>query len=157
MMMKEFQTAKMDSMTKILSFIFGGICVGAIVMLLYFRKSGEPYMWITMVILSAALVSSYLMIPKIFLNDEIINIKNIFVNIKIPVADIHTIEKYERIGFNIRTFGVGGLFGYFGYFNGNDVWYVTNIRKKIRITMKSGKIYMISPENPEEFISEIQK
>lgn len=155
--MREFQTAKMDSLTKIFSFIFGGICVGAIIMLLFFRKSGEPFMWITIVILFAALVSSYLMIPRIFVNKEIISIKTTFVNIKIPVADIQTIEKYERIGFNIRTFGVGGLFGYFGYFNGNDVWYVTNIRKKVKISMKSRKIYMISPENPDEFINEIKK
>ncbi|MBU4538014.1 MAG: PH domain-containing protein [Weeksellaceae bacterium] len=147
----------MDSLTKIFSFIFGGICVGAIIMLLFFRKSGEPFMWITIVILFAALVSSYLMIPRIFVNKEIISIKTTFVNIKIPVADIQTIEKYERIGFNIRTFGVGGLFGYFGYFNGNDVWYVTNIRKKVKISMKSRKIYMISPENPDEFINEIKK
>lgn len=155
--MKAFQTASMDSLTRILSFVFGGICVGEILKLLFFRKSEETFMWVTIAILFAALLSSYLMIPKIFVDKEIISIKNTFVNIKIPVADIHTVEKYEKIGFNIRTFGVGGLFGYFGYFNGNDVWYVTNIRKKIKIIMKSGKIYMISPENPDEFISEIQK
>lgn len=58
--------------------------------------------------------------------------------------------------FNIRTFGVGGLFGYFGYFNGNDVWYVTNVDKKIQIKMKSGKTYMISPENTEDLLRQLE-
>ena len=73
-------------------------------------------------------------------------------NIKIPFQDIQNIEACPNIGLNIRTLGVGGVFGHFGYYNGNDVWYVTNIHNKVKITMKSGKIYMISPENPEEFI-----
>ena len=80
-----------------------------------------------------------------------------FVNIKIPVENIEKIERFEKIGFNFRTFGVGGLFGYFGYFNSNDVWYVTNIKKKVKITMKSGKIYMISPENPDDFLNTISQ
>ena len=97
-----------------------------------------------------------MMIPQLFLNDKTIVIKNNFVNIKIPFDDINTIEENPKIGLNIRTMGVGGLFGHFGYFNGNDVWYVTNIHNKVKITMKSGKIYMISPENPEEFIKKVK-
>ena len=74
-------------------------------------------------------------------------------NIKIPFGDINTIEKNPKIGLNIRTMGVGGVFGHFGIFNGNDVWYVTNIHNKSKNNeTKTGKIYMISPENPEEFI-----
>ena len=92
------------------------------------------------------------MIPQLFLNDKTIVIKNNFVNIKIPFDDINTIEENPKIGLNIRTMGVGGLFGHFGYFNGNDVWYVTNIHNKVKIETKTGKVYMISPENPEEFI-----
>lgn len=95
------------------------------------------------------------MIPKISANEEKIEVKNKFVDFYIPINSIEKIEKIEKLGLNLRTFGIGGVFGHFGYFNGNDVWYVTNSYKKVKITMKSGKIYMISPENPEEFIQYI--
>ena len=81
---------------------------------------------------------------------------NIGASVKYVNKKIIEISKYEKIGFNFRTFGVGGLFGYFGYFNGNDVWYVTNIKKKIKISL-TGKVYMISPENPECFLEETKK
>lgn len=121
-------------------------------------KLGAPRVSLFMVslIMALAFITSYMMIPQLFLNDKTIVIKNNFVNIKIPFDDINTIEENPKIGLNIRTMGVGGLFGHFGYFNGNDVWYVTNINNKVKITMKSGKIYMISPENPEEFIKKVK-
>lgn len=121
-------------------------------------KLGAPRVSLFMVslIMALAFITSYMMIPQLFLNDKTIVIKNNFVNIKIPFDDINTIEENPKIGLNIRTMGVGGLFGHFGYFNGNDVWYVTNINNKVKITRKSGKIYMISPENPEEFIKKVK-
>ena len=107
------------------------------------------------IILSGAFIFAFFMIPKINLSENAIHVKNAFVNFKISIQDIGQIEKVEKLGLNIRTFGAGGVFGYFGYFNGNDVWYVTNIYKKVKITMKSGKIYMLSPENTEDFIQQI--
>jgi hypothetical protein len=52
---------------------------------------------------------------------------------------------------------VGGLFGYFGYFNGKEVWYVTNTHKKVKIVLESGKVYMISPENTDDFVQEVEQ
>lgn len=147
----------MDRSTIILSLLVGAIAVGSIAMLLFAHPDGDRWIiLLTVVILLGAVVSSYLMIPKLSVDAETISITNNFVKIRIPVAEIEKVERFNRIGFNIRTFGVGGLFGYFGYFNGNDVWYVTNIKKKVKITMKSGKIYMISPENPDQFIDELK-
>lgn len=148
--MKNF-TSKMDKKTGLMTTSFVVFAV-AVPFVMY--KLGAPRVSLFMVslIMALAFITSYMMIPQLFLNDKTIVIKNNFVNIKIPFDDINTIEENPKIGLNIRTMGVGGLFGHFGYFNGNDVWYVTNINNKVKITMKSGKIYMISPENPEEFI-----
>lgn len=117
-------------------------------------KLGAPRVSLFMVslIMALAFITSYMMIPQLFLNDKTIVIKNNFVNIKIPFQDIQNIEACPNIGLNIRTLGVGGVFGHFGYYNGNDVWYVTNVYHKVKIETKTGKVYMISPENPEEFI-----
>jgi hypothetical protein len=61
--------------------------------------------------MALAFITSYMMIPQLFLNDKTIVIKNNFVNIKIPFDDINTIEENPKIGLNIRTMGVGGLLG----------------------------------------------
>ena len=152
--MKNF-TSKMDKKTGLMTTSFVVFAV-AVPFVMY--KLGAPRVSLFMVslIMALAFITSYMMIPQLFLNDKTIVIKSNFVNIKIPFGDINTIEENPKIGLNIRTMGVGGLFGHFGYFNGNDVWYVTNIHNKVKITMKSGKIYMISPENPEEFIKKVK-
>ncbi|MBF8456209.1 hypothetical protein IV494_03350 [Kaistella sp. G5-32] len=112
----------------------------------------------SLVIMYGVVLISYAFVPKkILITDSQILIKNLYGTITIDLNEIYSISKVEKTGFNLRTFGVGGLFGYFGYFNGKDVWYVTNIHKKIKITLKSGKVYMLSPENPDDFSNEIQK
>ena len=148
--MKNF-TSKMDKKTGLMTTSFVVFAV-AVPFVMY--KLGAPRVSLFMVslIMALAFITSYMMIPQLFLNDKTIVIKNNFVNIKIPFGDINTIEENPKIGLNIRTMGVGGLFGHFGYFNGNDVWYVTNVYHKVKIETKTGKVYMISPENPEEFI-----
>lgn len=158
-MMREFSTASMDLQTKIFTLIFGGISLVFPFLIFFVFKDAEMPLIakiIVSTVLLTALVSSYLLIPKISLGNGNIYIKNYFVTIKIPIQELVGIKLYERVGMNFRTFGVGGVFGYFGYFNGNDVWYVTNIHKKIKI-QTSKKLYMISPENPEEFLKEVQE
>lgn len=148
--MKNF-TSKMDKKTGLMTTSFVVFAV-AVPFVMY--KLGAPRVSLFMVslIMALAFITSYMMIPQLFLNDKTIVIKNNFVNIKIPFQDIQNIEACPNIGLNIRTLGVGGIFGHFGYYNGNDVWYVTNVYHKVKIETKTGKVYMISPENPEEFI-----
>lgn len=146
----------MDSATVLYTLIFSGIIIGAITFMLFFPNSVDPtFKYVISGIMLAALVSAYLMIPKFFIANRTIYIKNFFVTIKVPATEIAGIERFEKVGFNIRTFGVSGLFGYFGYFNGNDVWYVTNIKKKIKIILKGGKIIMISPEDSTAFLTAV--
>jgi len=156
--MKAFPTAKMDQQTRIFTILFGLICLVVMGYCGYEILTEKEFVLLfPLAIVVVALVSSYLMIPKISVDaQKNILIKNSFVNFIIKREEIANVERITGKKFNIRTFGVGGLFGYFGYFNGNDVWYVTNVDKKIQITMKSGKTYMISPENTEDFISELE-
>ena len=152
--MKNF-TSKMDKKTGLMTTSFVVFAV-AVPFVMY--KLGAPRVSLFMVslIMALAFITSYMMIPQLFLNDKTIVIKNNFVNIKIPFQDIQNIEACPNIGLNIRTLGVGGVFGHFGYYNGNDVWYVTNVYRKVKIETKTGKVYMISPENPEEFIKKVK-
>lgn len=152
--MKEFVNAKMDKWTLFYTILYIFFSIGMVIYMFETEESKFPIILVGS-ILSGAFIFTYFMIPKISLNENAIHVKNAFVNFKISIQDIGQIEKVEKLGLNIRTFGAGGVFGYFGYFNGNDVWYVTNIYKKVKITMKSGKVYMLSPENTEDFIQQI--
>ena len=153
--MKNF-TAKPDKWTKFYTYFFIVFSI-ALVCFIYLAHVPKAVIIITLAILFLAFLVSYLMIPKILIEDKNIVIKNIFTSIILSPSEIKTIEKHPKISMNVRTFGVGGIFGFFGYFNWGEVWYVTNIYKKIKITTQKNKVYMISVENPSEFLEEINK
>ncbi len=125
----------------------------------FFFEPPKPFISITsFVLMYGAIFIAYGMVPKrIAVSINQILVKNMFGSVLIDIAAIESFGKIQKIGLNLRTFGVGDLFGYFGYFNGGDVWYVTNTHKKVKIKLKSGKTYMISPENPDAFVEEVQK
>ena len=54
----------------------------------------------------------------------------------------------------VRTYGVSGLFGYFGRFYtkhlGHHSMYATDRHKSVVI--RTNKTYVISPDNPHQFI-----
>jgi len=156
--MKEFKTAEMDGRTKMLTIILLVLLPLLAISSFFIRPQKLSISVLLTVVFIAVIFISYAFVPKrIALSSEQILIQNLFGAVVINLNEIKSIKILEKTGFNLRTFGVGGLFGYFGYFNGRDVWYVTNIYKKVKITLKSGKIYMLSPENPEMFEAEIRK
>ena len=152
MNMKEFSTAKMDGRTKTTTIIVLLFLIVFPIASLFFIPPKPAVSIPSFILLYGVIFISYGFIPKrIAVSDDQILIKNLFGSVIININEIETIDKIEKTGLNLRTFGVGGVFGYFGYFNGRDVWYVTNIHKRVKITVDSGKIYMISPENPADF------
>ena len=156
--MQEFKTAKMDGRTRLLTVILLILLPVLAISSFFFEPQKLAVSIFLSLLFIAVIFISYAFVPKrIALSAEQILIQNLYGTVVIHLNEIKSVERLEKVGFNFRTFGVGGLFGYFGYFNGRDVWYVTNIYKKIKITLHSGKIYMLSPENPELFIDEIRK
>lgn len=74
-------------------------------------------------------------------------------NIVIPFREIAvstTLEERQMKG-TIRTFGVGGFFGYFGKFRvpglGSTTLYTTQMRNFIHIGLKNGKNIIITPDD----------
>lgn len=73
------------------------------------------------------------------------------VNIKISdIKQVRTLADNETQG-TIRTFGVGGLFGYFGKFHipgvGNSTFYATQRKNKILIVTNNDKKIIITPDD----------
>ncbi len=66
------------------------------------------------------------------------------------IAEIRLLEKEELRGI-IRTFGVGGLFGYFGRFRSGKLgvmnFYTTQGNNKTLIVLKNGEKVVITPDD----------
>lgn len=78
-------------------------------------------------------------------------------NVVIPKSAIQKAELLTAadMKWSIRTFGVGGLFGYFGKFTntkiGNMTWYATQ-RKNYVLIVTGGSRLILTPDNAEAFL-----
>lgn len=91
-----------------------------------------------------------------------LQIKRPLGKIIIKKEDIKSVDVLQefQIGGAIRTFGVGGLFGYYGkYFNqafGSMNWYMTRSDKPVLITTQKAKI-LVSPDETDRFAETLRK
>jgi len=91
--------------------------------------------------------------------DELI-IRRPIKSVRINRSDIESLELKDKSALTgtIRTFGVGGLFGWYGKFAnsqlGDMTWYVTRRDKLVLIIKKDGKKIMISPDEAEGLLEE---
>ncbi|GIV34245.1 MAG: hypothetical protein KatS3mg031_1780 [Chitinophagales bacterium] len=110
----------------------------------------------------AILVGSWLFAPQSYVlaeNELVIN--RPVRKVHIPLSNIIQIRKlHDREGkWPIRTFGVGGLFGYFGKYYlpsiGHATFYATQRKNKILIITNQNKKIIITPDDSslEEKIS----
>ncbi len=79
-------------------------------------------------------------------------------NVIIPKSTIASVQILDKeFPFSIRTFGVDGLFGYFGTFynrvNGKMTCYITNRHHGVLITTDYGRKFVISPDENDAFLN----
>lgn len=74
-------------------------------------------------------------------------------------TEIRLIERIE-LGRMTRRFGVGGLFGQFGWFHsvymGNFDAYLTRNDGMVLIRLRNRRPILLTPENPREFVQALQ-
>ena len=105
-------------------------------------------------VLVIILLICYIYSPQYYnINDESLIIKRIIKDRTIMLNDISEIRLLEpkELSGVIRTFGVGGLFGYFGKFSslklGSMNWYATQRKNKVLVILKTGKKIVITPDD----------
>ena len=82
-------------------------------------------------------------------------------NVRIKRADIKSVELIEKnkITGSIRTFGVGGLFGYYGSFAnfsiGRMTWYATRKDNPVLVKTTDNKKIILTPDDIHGFVSEL--
>jgi len=92
--------------------------------------------------------------------DELI-VSRPLLNVHIKRADIKSVELIERnkITGSIRTFGVGGLFGYYGNFAnfslGRMTWYATRKDTPVLVKIIDNKKIIFTPNDPDKFVNEL--
>ena len=108
----------------------------------------------TILLFVTILLISWLYAPKsyTFENNEL-SINRPIGKVKIKLADIKQVRKLDEkeTEGTIRTFGVGGLFGYFGKFHipkiGHSTFYSTQQKNKILIVTNNDKKIVITPDD----------
>lgn len=108
----------------------------------------------TLLLFVAILLGSWLYAPQSYTvdsNDLTINRPIGKVSFKLSdIKQVRTLADNETKG-TIRTFGVGGLFGYFGKFHtpgiGHSTFYATQRKNKILIISSNDKKIVITPDD----------
>lgn len=110
----------------------------------------------TLLFFVVVLLGSWLYAPQsytfdtndLYINRPIGNVKFKLDNIK----EIRIVPKHDMEG-TIRTFGVGGLWGYYGKYHnakiGNFIMYATQRKNKVLISTKDNKRIIITPDSTE--------
>lgn len=146
----------------ILAFLF--VLIALILGIYFFIKLGRSA---EAIILTSVLVgvafSSFLVFPLyIISDDEGIGIKTLVRTIRISFQDIDHIERLDGgerlfgIKDAVRLFGVGGVFGFIGWFRMKGIGtfrsYITDEKKAFLIYRKNGVPIAISVSEPDEFL-----
>ena len=112
------------------------------------------------IILFVLIYAAYLSPIYMVVTDDIIMLKTLIGRKVFWINDIETIELHKLTGANVRTCGSGGVLGYTGNFYnkaiGKYISYVGNYDQTFLLTLKTGKRYLLSCQNPEEFVKTIK-
>lgn len=92
-------------------------------------------------------------------SDKLI-IHRLISNVKIDRQNIRRVEMIDKnkISWSLRTFGIGGLFGYFGNFAntklGRMTWYATRRDRTVLVVTNDDKKIILTPDDPSKFVSD---
>ncbi|WP_298740737.1 PH domain-containing protein [uncultured Chitinophaga sp.] len=148
-------------MSKIITNVF--IIIALMMLLLHITNvtntaSGFPFY--SYILLPVILIAWGLSPQYYEVTDGVIIIKRPFKSIHVPIEKISTISTTTRaeLGFSVRVFGIGGLFGYLGSFRSSVIGYhqswCTN-REHLVLIEYDNKKMLISPSDPVGFVQHV--
>lgn len=97
------------------------------------------------------------------LTPETLTIHRLFKDVAIDRANIAKTELLakDQTSWSVRTFGVGGLFGYFGKFAnsklGSMTWYATRKDRMVLVLSTNNKKIIITPDDEQGFVASMNK
>jgi|SRR6218665_531030 len=155
-------TASLDKTAKITTIIVTILFI-AIIIYGFAESSSTKSILYTACFLTVVYGICWLLRPISYtVTDTELQIQRAIGTVTIKKQDIKRVDVLQEfnIGGTIRTFGVGGLFGYYGkYYNntfGSMTWYLTRSDKPVLVTTVKSKI-VLSPDEPEHFAETLRK
>lgn len=113
------------------------------------------YIIIGTIALNIIIIANYfLMKPIVIIEDDKVIIRNALKSYVFSIPEMEKIQKHHS-AVAIRSFGIGGVLGYFGLYNGDELWLVTHKKKCLRF-QQGKQIVVASPDAPEEVLKEIK-
>ncbi|HTS46115.1 MAG TPA: PH domain-containing protein [Puia sp.] len=146
--------------TTLVTIFFVAIIVGQY----FFTKHpgrAVPTFTTAVIILVYLLAFAFRPVRYVVTGDELI-VHRPLLNARIKRAEIKNIELIDRrkIRGSIRTFGVGGLFGYFGKFAnfslGSMTWYATRKDRPVLVETKDDEKLIFTPDDPDSFVNALK-
>jgi hypothetical protein len=142
----------------------GSIIVAMLVFFYSEFSSASIYSYLFPIVLLLLVFSAWLFHPQYYLlTRDTILIKLPVKTIEIPIAGISYVESISReeMGFAVRLFACGGLFGYFGLYRSMnlgkfDMW-CANKDHMVVIKDKKDKVVVISPSDHQRFVELIHE
>ena len=109
-------------------------------------------------------IVTYLYSPRFYkIESNNITVHRAASNVTFLRSEIKNIQiiNGQKLRGAIRTFGVGGMFGYFGQFLNAELgcmtWYATQRKRTaVLIEMTNNKKIIVTPDEPEQFIKNCQ-
>jgi hypothetical protein len=155
--------ASLDGIAKTFSTVFTLLLMGVVLWQVYlYIDSPQLNSIIASTILVALLLATYYHHPiKYFIDSEQVTIQRPFRSAQINKRKIESVRvlQPQEMKDTLRSFGVAGLYGYFGTFSnrniGSMLWYATQ-RQNYVLIQTQDKNYILTPDNPHEFVQELK-
>lgn len=157
-MVRNYKSAPLDKSTAIITILsVVGLLLVIFASLGNYKIKGTIFYLMIAVASILLLLFSFFLFPKIKIVDNTLRVRNPLFGFTLPLQHISSVEEIRGATFSIRKFGIGGLNGFYGYYSGSEFWMVTSKKRRVKITLKNGKNYLLSPEDPQKFIEELNK
>lgn len=142
--------------TIIITILFAAIIIGG----LSVTKGVNPLIPIfTAVFLTAIYFIVFALRPISYtLTTDTLIIHRLFKDVEINRSQIAKTELLakDQTSWSVRTFGVGGLFGYFGKFAnsklGSMTWYATRKDRMVLVLSTNNKKIIVTPDDEHDFV-----
>ncbi len=161
--------ASMDNTTKVITTLVVLLLVGVEIMPVKRLLSpditfGEVISHtLVLLLLVAMLVGTWMFAPSHYEIDagHLVIHRNVG-QVTIPLGEIAEVKRQDGVlGRSFRTFGVGGVFGFYGKFHtdgvGSATFYATQRKNWVWVKQKSGKNILLTPDMPEEFVGRMRE
>ncbi|MEA5138120.1 PH domain-containing protein [Arcicella rigui] len=130
----------------------------------FLKDSGKEFQIVTGTIFFLVFVITYSLRPIHYtITENQLIIHRLYKDVVIEKTDIKSVSILDekKLEWSIRTFGVGGYYGFFGKFAntqmGNMTWYATRKDNTVLILTEENEKIIITPNEPEAFVVDYYK